>query len=100
MNGFLVPLLIVTATVLPRVALAGETCSSEAAQRARLFYEEGAKQYRLGELAESAEEFKKAYKLCPSPKLLYNIAQAYRQLKANDKAIYFYKQYLSATTAD
>jgi tetratricopeptide (TPR) repeat protein len=96
------PALWLSALVLlaPMSALAGSTCPADSAAKARIFYEEGAKRYRLGDLAAAVEQFKQAYLICPSPKLLYNLGQAYRQLKDNEKAIYFYKQFMSATAPD
>ncbi len=75
-------------------------CSREEKARAKPHFETGAKAFRIGELEKAADEFKAAYEACASPLFLYNLGQTYRQLKRIEKAIYSYKQYLSATPPD
>jgi len=62
---------------------------------ARELLVEGAKAFRLGDFDKAIESFKKSYDLYPDPIALYNIAQVYRQQKNHDKALFFYRQYLS-----
>ena len=78
--------------------LLAEECSKEEMAKARPYYNDGAKAFRIGELRKAADAFKAAYEACPSPLFLYNLGQTYRQLKDNEKALYFYKQYLSTTS--
>jgi len=61
---------------------------------AKRFYEEGTKYYSLRDFTRAVELYKKGFELSPSPVFLYNIAQAYRLLRAYDDALYFYKSYL------
>jgi tetratricopeptide (TPR) repeat protein len=98
MNGK-IPILVVITLAISGPAIA-DNCSREAAERARLYYNDGAARYRLGDLTQAAELFKKSYEACQSSKLLYNIGQTYRLAKDNEKALFFYKQYLSAAPED
>jgi hypothetical protein len=84
---------------MARSAIAVE-CSRPEASRAKPHFDAGAKAFRIGELDKAAVEFKAAYEACPSPLFLYNLGQTYRQRKEPEKALYFYKQYLSTTSAE
>jgi hypothetical protein len=76
-----------------------EECSREEMARAKPHFNNGAKAFRIGELQKAADQFKAAYEACASPLFLYNLGQTYRQLKDPEKALYFYKQFLSTIPA-
>jgi tetratricopeptide (TPR) repeat protein len=56
--------------------------------------EKALKEYKLGRFSEAIAEFQQAYEVDPAPIYLFNIAQAYRQIGNNDRAIFFYRRYL------
>jgi len=64
-------------------------------QAAKELLAEGAKAFRLGDFDKAIDDFKRSYDLYPDPTALYNLAQIYRQEKQNEKAIFFYQQYLN-----
>lgn len=74
-----------------------DECTKEQKATSKLHFDEGAKAFRLNNLGKAAEAFKAAYDACPLPLFLYNLGQTYRQLKDNEQALYFYKQFLSST---
>lgn len=80
-----------------RSTRAAEDCTKKQKASAKVHFDEGAKAFRLKELPKAAEAFKAAYDACPSPLFLYNLGQTYRQLKDNEQALYFYKQFFSAS---
>jgi tetratricopeptide (TPR) repeat protein len=83
-------------SAFPRISPArADECSREEMATAKPHFNSGAKAFRIGELQKAADEFKAAYEACASPLFLFNLGQTYRQLKDFDKALYFYKQFLS-----
>jgi tetratricopeptide (TPR) repeat protein len=50
--------------------------------------------YELADFKLAIEECKAAYTLYPAPALLFVLGQAHRKLGDNEKALYFYRQYL------
>ncbi len=64
--------------------------------QAEALFAEGQKHYDLREYNEAIESFRKAYALVPLPDMLFDIAQAYRQLNDCDNAVAFYRNYLRA----
>jgi tetratricopeptide (TPR) repeat protein len=79
-------------------ALATEPSSSPPAPAdlAREHYERGLAKYNLAEFDAAIVEFKQSYELSKAPRLLFNIAQAYRLKKDYESALYFYNTYLRA----
>lgn len=67
---------------------------NEATEQARKHYQEGQKQFDLGQWDAAVGEFSKAYELRPDPSFLYNMAQAYRRGGNARRAIDLYKNYL------
>lgn len=67
-----------------------------AADRAREHYERGLAKYNLADFDAAIVEFKESYELSKAPRLLFNIAQAYRLKKDYASALYFYNTYLRA----
>src|SRR3954467_9380238 len=63
---------------------------------ARDHYERGLGKYNLAEFDAAIAEFKQSYELSKAPRLLFNIAQAYRLKKDYESALYFYSTYLRA----
>ena len=76
-----------------------DECTKEQKATSKMHFDEGAKAFRLNNLNKAADAFKAAYDACPLPLFLYNLGQTYRQLKDNEQALYFYKQFLSSTDA-
>jgi len=66
------------------------------ADPAREHYERGLAKYNLAEFDAAIVEFKASYELSHAPRLLFNIAQAYRLKKDYESALYFYNTYLRA----
>src|SRR5436190_16323911 len=67
----------------------------EAAKRAaRARFVDGDLAFKDGKYDKAIEEFKASYKLYPAPKLLYNIAQAYRLNGDSSTALNYYRDYL------
>lgn len=66
-----------------------------AAHAAREHYERGTTHYNLGRFEEAVAEYRKAYELKADAVFLFNIAQAYRQLGHDDKALFFYRRFRS-----
>ena len=85
-----------------RTALAAEPTAAPttpppaAADLAREHYERGLAKYNLAEFDAAIVEFKQSYELSKAPRLLFNIAQAYRLKKDYASALYFYNTYLRA----
>jgi len=61
----------------------------------RSLYERGIKHYQVGEFEEAIADFKAAYEIEPTPGLLFNLAQAHRQLGDNHRAAFFYRQFVA-----
>ncbi len=65
--------------------------------QARQLYLKGKEHYRLTEFARALEAFTEAYRLVPQPALLYNIAQAHRELGNGEQALRFYRSFLASS---
>jgi hypothetical protein len=78
-----------TVVVAPRSALADD------AQQARELFTQGNTFFDLGQFDKAIDAWQKGYQLKNDPGFLYNIAQAYRVMEDTQKAIFFYKRYLS-----
>jgi tetratricopeptide (TPR) repeat protein len=83
------------------VLLASFVCAEARAEEpspdalARRHHERGTTFYNLGQFEEAIGEYRKGYEQKADPVFLYNIAQSYRQLGSLDKALFFYRRYLS-----
>jgi tetratricopeptide (TPR) repeat protein len=64
------------------------------AQQARKYYEKGTQYYDLGRYDEAARQFEAAYEIKQDAALLYNIAQSYRRMGDNKRAVELYKNFL------
>jgi hypothetical protein len=65
------------------------------AQQARDLFTQGNTLFDLGQFDKAIDAWQKGYQLKNDPGFLYNIAQAYRVMGDTQKAIFFYKRYLS-----
>ena len=65
------------------------------AQRARELFTQGNTYFDLGQFDKAIDAWQNGYQLKNDPGFLYNIAQAYRTTGEAQKAIFFYKRYLS-----
>jgi len=82
--------------VLAQEASPAEESTRPAAEAsARTHHEQGRLQFSVGKLDAAIAEFRKAYELKADPSFLYDIAEAYRVLGAPERAVFFYKKYLS-----
>jgi len=61
---------------------------------ARAHFQSATSHFAVGEFAEAADEYQKAYKLKPDPALLYNAAQSYRLANNLEKAQILYRNFL------
>lgn len=57
-------------------------------------FEKGQRHYDLGEYPDAIEAFKRAYAMMPDPSFLFNLGQAYRQMRDCRDARAAYKAYL------
>ena len=73
---------------------APDPTTEDARARSKTVYTEGTKNYDLREYKAAIESFRRAYELVPEPLFLFDIAQAYRQLRDCDNARSFYRTYL------
>src|SRR4051794_41035975 len=73
----------------PAVARSGPPPSPEA----KAHFVAGDRAFKLGNFKSAVEEYQKSYELSSATLLLYDIAQAYRMLGENEKALFSYKQF-------
>jgi len=69
-------------------------------ERARALFTQGTAHYEAGRLDEALECFLGAWRLVPSPELAYNVARAYERTADHNRAIQFYRHYLSRAAPD
>jgi len=60
-------------------------------------YDAGKRAYDIGAFDEAITEWKKAYQFFGAPDFLFNIAQAYRQKRDYNEAVFFFNAYLRAS---
>ncbi len=73
--------------------------SRKVRKKAKRIFKQAQKQYRLGRFVRALKLYEKAYELLPLPGFLYNIAQCHRMGKNYERALFFYKSYLSAQSS-
>ncbi|MEO6952150.1 MAG: tetratricopeptide repeat protein [Polyangia bacterium] len=61
---------------------------------ARQLYDRGIAHYKMGEFEDAIADFKSAYAIEPSDVLLFNLAQAHRQLGDGKRALFFYREFV------
>jgi hypothetical protein len=76
---------------VPEAGAAGRGAHSKAQAR----FNAGARAYRQGEFEVALSEFKASLEFETRPGTILNVAQCLRQLKNREKALFFYKLYLS-----
>ena len=64
-------------------------------ERAKELFDQGSKNYNLGEYAQALELYKRAYRIKALPAFLFNIAQCHRKLGQHKDAIQMYQSYLT-----
>jgi len=72
--------------------------SSEAAAdkaQAKALFKKAETQYRLGNFQQALDGYMAALKAAHHPSIIFNIAQCHRQLKNPEKALFYYKLFLS-----
>jgi len=67
----------------------------DARVRAKELVKSGDLSYRLFRFDQALADYQKAYQLTSHPAIIFNIAQAYRQLKAYEKARFYYRLFLT-----
>jgi tetratricopeptide (TPR) repeat protein len=75
-----------------------QAADPEAKAKAQTLLKDGARSYRQGSFANALEKFNQAYAVFPSPKLLYNIGQANRELGRSVEAVEAFDKFLSLST--
>lgn len=72
----------------------GQPPSPEAQANAQRFYELGVEHFRKGDHERAVVEFTKAYRIDPSPTLVFNMARAFEEMERYGPAREFYQRYL------
>jgi tetratricopeptide (TPR) repeat protein len=83
--------LLVAGLLLAAPLPAEAKVSPAARKRARKLIKNGDMSYRLLKFDQALAHYEEAYKLTGHPAIIFNIAQAYRQLKNHTKALFYYK---------
>jgi tetratricopeptide (TPR) repeat protein len=73
--------------------------AARAEDEARAFYDRGIIEYRLGRYDAAIEDFRRAYERKPVPPVLFNLAQAYRQIGDRERALSFYRAFVRQAPA-
>lgn len=84
----LIAALIVTVGLPPAVTLAQRS-------RVKQLLKQAAKEYRLGNFKESLDAYRQALAIESRPSTILNIAQCHRQLGERERALFYYKLYLT-----
>jgi hypothetical protein len=87
-------LLVLTAQAVPPAADADIDADAEAKAKAQTLLKEGATLYERGALVQALEKFNEAYAVFKSPKLLFNIGQASRDLGRFAEAMTAFERFL------
>lgn len=75
-------------------AHAKASSATDAKQEAKKHFQQGISYQSAGDYPHAVEEFEAAYKLFPSPAMLFNLGQAYRLKGDRKPAIDYYQRYL------
>lgn len=73
----------------------GKEVDAESRARARELVKSGDMSYRLFKFDRALADYQEAYRLAEHPAIIFNIAQAYRQLKNYEKAHFYYRLFLA-----
>ncbi|MBS2021387.1 MAG: hypothetical protein JST92_03185 [Deltaproteobacteria bacterium] len=69
--------------------------AADSMAEAKQHFQAGQTHYALGEFTEAVQEFREAYRLSKAPAILFNLAQAMRQIGNYKQGYFYYSQYLS-----
>ena len=86
--------MIVLFLVCPGIVARSAQGQELAGEKAKAFFQHGVEKYRLGHFQEALTDFTEALQLDKRPSIILNLAQCFRQLGQNEKAIFYYKLYL------
>jgi tetratricopeptide (TPR) repeat protein len=67
-------------------------------EQAKIEFDKGQVQYRVGHFQEALEAYTRAYELFPAAALLFNIGQCHKNLQNHERAIFFFEGYLHDET--
>lgn len=73
----------------------GRASADNNSSYAKELYDRATVHFRLGQFHDAAVAYQRVYELHHDPALLYNIAQSFRLANDSEKALFFYKSYLS-----
>lgn len=85
---------LITAVVVYCLGTGVPGAAAQGKKNARAYFNDGVAAYNEGNFDAAAKSFEAAYKLKPTYKLLFNIAQAYAARKNYDLAIQAFERYL------
>lgn len=85
-------IVLVILALPPRPAHAAP--ADDLSTKVRNLFEEGQKDYELGEFEQSLEKFKAAYRIHPDPAFLFNLGQCHRKLHNWNEALNAYQGYV------
>lgn len=78
------------------IVLAASATARAAGEDAKTLFDRATVQFRVGQFHDAAQTYQRVYELHPDPVLLYNCAQSFRLANEPDKALLFYRSFLSA----
>lgn len=78
------------------IILAASATARAAGEDAKALFDRATVQFRIGQFHDAAQTYQRVYELHPDPVLLYNCAQSFRLANEPDKALLFYRSFLSA----
>lgn len=76
----------------------GPAASPDAKSQAQALIKDGAQKYQRGAYEEALERFSRAYTIFHSPKILFNIGQAHRELGHPVEALYAFEKFIEQAT--
>jgi tetratricopeptide (TPR) repeat protein len=83
-----------------RTPVRAQTPPPSSSDAVRAHYERATAAYALGNFAEAAVSYEKAFEVRPDPALLYNAAQAHRRAGNRGRAIELYRSFLQVFPRD
>jgi tetratricopeptide (TPR) repeat protein len=86
---------VLVVTVALSLALSPTAASGERPASVKALLKQGAKDYRLSNFREALTAFKKALALENKPSTILNVAQCHRQLGERERALFYYRLYLT-----
>jgi hypothetical protein len=93
----LTPVLAAAIALIHGVTVVGSAraAPSPGEETARAHHEQGRLSVSTGRYEAAIAEYRRAYELKADPSFLFDIAEAYRGLGVPDRAVFFYRRYLS-----